>query len=358
MLAMYFKVTNEKECHHGYQYQTGLNVLDKPFEAKGSCVAGGLYFTDLENLDKFYFYGVWLRVVSVPEDGIMVKDPSGGKWRADRIILGDKYALYDVDTIEKFDLSVDENFIKHASMNGCVNFLEWWRSSGLELKYTVDAIDYASQNGHVNVLDWWLKAHNEFGLELKYTDAIDWASSKGHVDVLEWWLKVYNESGLELKYSCSCMDFASKNGHVDVLEWWLKVHKSYGLELKYTDDAMNLASENGYIGGLEWWLRVYKEFGLSLKYSSDAMDLASENGHVDVLEWWKNSGLNLKYSVWAMSNASMYGHVNVLEWWLKAHNEFGLELEYSRNFLIIAFDFLNYDVSVVSWWKSSGLPLK
>ena len=316
---MYFKVTNEKECHHGYQYQTGLNILDKPFEKEGSCVEGGLYFTDLENLDKFYYYGVWLRVVIIPEDAIMVKDPSGGKWRADRIILGDKYPLFDVETIKKFNLKMTEDYVDCASENGCVDVLEWWlkvhKSCGLELKYTDDAMYYASGNGHVDVLEWWLKVHNEYGLELKYTDwAMDAASFDGRVNVLEWWLKAHNESGLELKYIVA-INWTSQNGHVDVLEWW----KSSGLPLKYTSDAIDCASEYGHVNVLEWWLKAHNEFGLELKYSSHGINWASSMGYISVLNWWKSCGLKLKYDSWA-TECRCDG--------------------------------------VISWWKSSGLPLK
>jgi hypothetical protein len=197
---MYFKVTNQDECHHGFQYVTGLNVLDKPFEPTGSCVAGGLYFTDLDNLDNFYGYGVWIREITIPEDAVMVKDPSGGKWRADSIILGDKYPLFDVETIKKFNLKMTENYV-----------------------------DYASYYGHVDVLEWWLKAHKESGLELKYSScAMDWGCMNCHVDVLEWWLKAHKSWGLELKYTNSAIYGASDVGQVDIVSWW----ESSGLPLK------------------------------------------------------------------------------------------------------------------------------
>ena len=85
---MYFKITNQEECHNRYQYKTGLNILDKPFEKEGSYVPGGLYFTTLDHIDKFYNHGIWLRVVIIPDDAQIVKDPSGDRWREDKIILG------------------------------------------------------------------------------------------------------------------------------------------------------------------------------------------------------------------------------------------------------------------------------
>jgi hypothetical protein len=47
---LFFKITNFNECHNDYQYKDGLNILDKPFEKECSCVKGGLYFSDRENI--------------------------------------------------------------------------------------------------------------------------------------------------------------------------------------------------------------------------------------------------------------------------------------------------------------------
>lgn len=91
----YYKVTKENECHHGYQYKDGLNILADKFNnnPKASCVAGGLYFTDYDHLPEFFGYGVWIREVTIPTDAKVVKDPDGNKWRANKIILGNKYHI-------------------------------------------------------------------------------------------------------------------------------------------------------------------------------------------------------------------------------------------------------------------------
>ncbi|KAI8803093.1 hypothetical protein BJ742DRAFT_909255 [Cladochytrium replicatum] len=113
-----------------------------------------------------------------------------------------------------------------AALNGHVDVLEWWRSSGFDLKLRGNEIDSAStnghvavENGHVVVLNWWKSS----GLTLAYTTfAIDRASVKGHVHVLDWW----KSSGLSITCSSAAVDGASGNGHVDVLKWWA----SSGLE--------------------------------------------------------------------------------------------------------------------------------
>nr|URM61925.1 ankyrin repeat domain containing protein [Mimivirus sp.] len=86
----YCKVLSSNFNQKGYQYNEGLNVLDKPFESTGSCVPGGLYFTNTENIFKFINYGIYLVKVTIPEDAQMVKDPDNDKWRADKIIISEK----------------------------------------------------------------------------------------------------------------------------------------------------------------------------------------------------------------------------------------------------------------------------
>ncbi|KAI8804114.1 hypothetical protein BJ742DRAFT_776596 [Cladochytrium replicatum] len=196
-----------------------------------------------------------------------------------------------------------------ASSRGLVDILEWWRMSGLHLKYTRVGMDvevredwckcltasmnFASRNGHLQVLEWWMRS----GLRMRWDNlAMDHASG---IEVLEWW----RTSGLELSWTSFAIDVAT----LEVLEWW----RTSGLELRWTSRAFDLASTSGLLERLEWW----QESGLELRWTSRAMDNASENGHVAVLEWWRSSGLELKWTVRAMHRASAAGRIDVLEWW-------------------------------------------
>src|SRR4051812_28031688 len=89
----FYKVTNEPECHRGFQYQDGLNILKQPFNASSAtCVSGGLYFTTKDHLPAFFTYGKWIRKVTLPVDDpdFLVVADHMNKWRANKIILGDK----------------------------------------------------------------------------------------------------------------------------------------------------------------------------------------------------------------------------------------------------------------------------
>jgi len=91
----YYKVTNAKEVHHNFQYKDGLNILKQKFNnnPKSSCVRGGFYFIDENNILEFLLYGCWVREVSIPINAKVILDPNGDKWRTNKIILGRKYTI-------------------------------------------------------------------------------------------------------------------------------------------------------------------------------------------------------------------------------------------------------------------------
>jgi hypothetical protein len=268
-----------------------------------------------------YMRAEFIRVVIIPNYINIYMDDTEYVF-IDEVILGEKYLLYDVKTIKKFNLIIDKEYITNVCLKGhleilkylymkndhsindlicnlicnrevliCtfsddyLKILEWWKSSGIPLKYDEDAINLASSFNRINVLNWWLKS----GLPLKYDErAIDYSSMYGYVDVLEWW----KNSGLPLKYSEDAINLASIYGNEDVLEWW----KNSGLVLKYTEGSIDYACEYGsnyeslngkIINILNWWFKS----GLELKYSKKALQYASKGKNINILEWLKNSKL-------------------------------------------------------------------
>lgn len=274
--------------------------------------------------------------------------------------------------------SLDEPCLEHgyrddigskASVDKQLKRLNWWLSSGLELKYTVYVIDMASGFNWIVILDRWL----ESGLELKYTHrAMDLASRNGCVDSLEWWKR----SKLPLKYYTDAMDLASEYGHIDVLQWW----KASGLFMKHTEHSMNMAKNTQV---LDWWNCATEDF----TYSPDALTEAAANGDISKLEWWWNFDRSLYsgseeeliyrasefnhpsilqwlydrldefiYSDVVIDTASEYGSVAALEWWKNS----GLELRYTEDAMIRADHFGDEEEQIITlnWWKNSGLPLQ
>jgi len=134
----YYKVTNENETHNNYKYKDGLNILEEKFndDSTASCVPGGFYFTDYENLPKFFEYGIWIREVTIPENAKVIKDPDGNKWRTNKIIFGKKYHIKnDFDKWfdpEKFDWNYSDYLTEYCSSQ----FDKWFNPEKYNWEYS------------------------------------------------------------------------------------------------------------------------------------------------------------------------------------------------------------------------------
>lgn len=158
--------------------------------------------------------------------------------------------------------------------------LDWWLTSPsfLEKQYDAEAIDVASQNGYVHILQWWRRS----GLPLKYThSALEGASARGHIDVLEWWRASYHTSvgGLELRPGKSILG-AAQYGRLDAIRWWV----GSGLRFAHEEQVCKQASRYGQVGVLELW----RELKGDDKITFDVAILTEPtlHSHIGVLDWW------------------------------------------------------------------------
>ncbi|KAI8802695.1 hypothetical protein BJ742DRAFT_832345 [Cladochytrium replicatum] len=154
--------------------------------------------------------------------GIMAVENNHSPPEHVRVLMANvQSAVRDVPWYFESTSAYTEVAMNRASMDGSVAVLDWWRHSGLALRYNHWAMDGASKNGHTEVLEWWKNS----GLHLDYTtDAVDMASQFGHVVVLEWW----KNSGLEMRYTNAAMARARSFWRLDTVSWWEKS----GLEIK------------------------------------------------------------------------------------------------------------------------------
>ena len=95
----FIKLTNELENHNGYQFRTGLNIDTLPFNPKGECQAGGIYFCLIEHVNLWLNYSnkpmIYVRLVTIPNDAQVWIETN--QFKTDRVILGDRQIISDLD---------------------------------------------------------------------------------------------------------------------------------------------------------------------------------------------------------------------------------------------------------------------
>jgi hypothetical protein len=113
----FIKLTNKTEIHNGFQFKTGLNIDNLPFEPSGKCRKGGFYFCNEFDSYRWLKYSgqtmVHYRYVTIPDDAQVYDE--GDKFKCDRFVLGEKNTInsdFGKPTIP--EMWEDYNYCKNA----------------------------------------------------------------------------------------------------------------------------------------------------------------------------------------------------------------------------------------------------
>jgi len=223
----FYKILNEKECHNGLQYKTGLNVDPLAFNPKGTCEPGGIYYTQKDIL-AFLRYGPWIREVVIPDDAQVYKDPDENpeKWKANKVVLRKRRRITP-EVVEELikegaDACADGNEALHwASTNGRIEIIKALLENGANVHAEDDRpLRYAAAYGHTGTVKLLL----ENGADVHAWDdyALRWASYNGNTETV----KVLLENGADVHArNGEALKGASINGHtkiVKLLKEWME----------------------------------------------------------------------------------------------------------------------------------------
>lgn len=228
---MYYKITNARENHNGFQYKDGLNVLQEPFndDPHAHCCKGGLYFTDVKNIFLYLHYGVYLREIFLPTDNPdfkMVADID--KYRANMLVLGKRYNLSDVATIKMLidngaNVNAGKSYVlKWSIHNGYTNIAQYLMGlDGLDKNRSQQAInDYVQQSNYDYKIMKTLKEigadidlhHNDDAMLMYYVDRNDLKSVQY---LVEHGANIHARDEYALRYS-------ARMGYADIVEYLIK----------------------------------------------------------------------------------------------------------------------------------------
>jgi hypothetical protein len=246
---IFYKITNEEENHHGFQYRDGLNILKKPFNSDPnlSCCSGGFYFTNIKNIFQFVEYGCNVREITLPlsDPGFkIVKDPQGDKWRANKIILGKKYDLWIIETLKMLvekgaDIHITGDYVLQlASQCGYLEIVKYLIEKGVDIHADNDfALRWASTNGQFETVKYLV----EKGANVHADDnsALESAVEKGYIEIVKY--LVENEANIHV---CDALEMASFNGHLEIVKYL--VEKGADIHA-HNDFALQMAYHNGHL---------------------------------------------------------------------------------------------------------------
>lgn len=221
-MANYFKVTNATENHYGFQYVDGLNILIEKFnnDPDDSCCGGGFYFTTLEHIHNFYDYGVYLREVFLPTEDPefqMVEDSDCDKWRANRIILGKKYSLGDVETYKKFMIPLPS--VEYA-VSKCFFDLYLFLTKVCCTDYiSYEIFDAAVENNNLEFIKYFLQTE-KYEID-DIDDTMSECAKLGHIEILKYFVEERKFPICEIRKLAA---LASENGNVNILKYLVEEH--------------------------------------------------------------------------------------------------------------------------------------
>jgi hypothetical protein len=98
----YVKILNKDLNHNSFQYKEGINIDTIPFNPKGSCSAGGLYFAKVSDIYLYFNYGMYIADIELLPDSKVYDE--GNKLKTDKFIIKNIVKIEDSDIWNNVEL--------------------------------------------------------------------------------------------------------------------------------------------------------------------------------------------------------------------------------------------------------------
>ena len=212
----YYKITNEKEIHDNMQYKDGLNVDVLPWNPKGDCQKGGIYFASTDIL-AFLDYGCWIRKVEVPEGVEIYENPGDPKkYKAPKVFLHPRRKI-DTNVIKELidegaDLKVcGSTVLRWAAENGHAEIVKMLLPHSDPKACDSAALRWAAENGNAEIVKMLLPVSDPKACG---SVSLIWAAESGHAEIVKMLLPVSDLKDCEIE----ALRRSAINGHTEIVE--------------------------------------------------------------------------------------------------------------------------------------------
>lgn len=193
---MYFRLTNKKETHNGFKYETGLNTDTVPFDnnPNHTCCKGGLYFSNEVHICSFInMESTYIREVTIPKNEKVVRFYD--KCRVHSFILGKRRNLNNVETwkwlsengVNLVGSNCFNNAIKCAAQKGYLEVVKYLHLQGVDIHTgNGHVLRLAAEEGHLEVVKYLIK-HVYDPLHITY--ALESALFSDNLELIQYLVK-------------------------------------------------------------------------------------------------------------------------------------------------------------------------
>ncbi|BCS83144.1 ankyrin repeat protein [Cotonvirus japonicus] len=331
----YFKITD----NHGYQYKTGLNFFKKPTGINDDGEKGRLYFTDKDNIYRFFNYGDCLREVTLPTElpNFKMVNKIFDRYDANIINLGRKRKLSNVSTFKYLKLcGVDiynDDIIRWASKknhNNIMKFIVNKKSDNHKknialrcsiehgnfemVKYLIDqGVDINVDNGNIihSALYYGrietIKYLVEHGADVNINNGsiIKNALYRGHYEIVKHMIKYGADININ---NNDIIISAVTSRRLDVAKFLVEI----GADIQACDNwILKWASEHGRLEVIKFLV----EIGVDIQYDNNlAIRWSSFEGHLECVKFLVSQGADIQaQDNYAIRRASEYGRLEVVK---------------------------------------------
>ena len=320
----YFKILNKDRNHNGFQYKIGLNVLPQgEFARTGLCVPGGFYYTTIKHILKFVDYGVDLFEVIIPADAQIRKNCN--KFRADKIILGNHYSLFNISTykmLKEMEPNInisDSECINFSAKHGLIPLFNFFVESIPNPNYS-EVFYKAAEHGQLSFIKIIVDKITDY-----FNYSMFFCSKRGHLNIIEFLIEKNPNYVYDRRNNCSFFVIVIEYNHLNIVKYLIKKYpEGYSF-----DSILTAASEYNRPDIFRY---IATELSIKSNYPLILL-LASKMGYLDIIQQFSglvDSGIFIECA----STAASFGHLSILKYFVDSNTNI-IDIVNYRNYYVL-----------------------